>query len=129
MPSLHLAEGNAAAGGTSHLFELAVAAPALGGVFGACHGLDVPLAFGTLDSPTARQFLGDPPGPDAVAASRELQRAWVRFVSTGDPGWAAYEPRHQLTRLVDARSETVRYPEQASRRIWARHAPTAFDLV
>ncbi|MFG2843557.1 carboxylesterase/lipase family protein [Kitasatospora sp. NPDC048296] len=129
MPSLHLAEGNAAAGGSSYLFELAFPAPALGGVLGACHGLDVPLAFGTLDSPIGRHFLGDPPGPATVELSCELQQAWIRFVSTGDPGWARYEPERQLTRVFDTRSETVRYPEQASRDIWSGHTPTAFDLV
>ncbi|WBP90729.1 carboxylesterase/lipase family protein [Kitasatospora cathayae] len=128
IPSLHLAEGNTAAGGTSYLFELAYPAPAMGGVFGACHGLDLPLAFGSLDSPMGRHFLGDPPAPEAVGLSLELQQAWVRFVTVGDPGWAAHEPRQQLTRVLDTRSETVRYPEQASRTIWAGHTPTAFDL-
>ncbi len=50
MPSQKLAEANAAAGGTSYLFELSWVAPALGGILGACHSLDVPLAFGTLDT-------------------------------------------------------------------------------
>ncbi|WP_030230937.1 carboxylesterase/lipase family protein [Streptomyces sp. NRRL S-350] len=128
MPTLRLAEANAAAGGTTHLFELALPASALGGVFGACHGLDVPLAFGTLDSPTGRHFLGDPPAPEAVRVSQELQQAWVRFATTGDPGWLALDPDEQLTRVLGARSRTVRYPEQASRRIWAGHPITAFDL-
>ncbi|MFD4658167.1 carboxylesterase/lipase family protein [Kitasatospora sp. NPDC058444] len=128
VPSLRLAEANAAAGGTSHLFELALPAPALGGVFGACHGLDVPLAFGSLDSPTARHFLGDPPPAEAVRVSAELRRAWVGFATTGDPGWPAYDPEGQLTRVLDARSQTVRYPEQTSRRIWAGHPLTAYDL-
>lgn len=129
MPSLRLAEGNAAAGGSSYLFELAFPAPAMGGVLGACHGLDIPLAFGTLDTAMGRQFLGDPPGPEAVEVSCALRQAWIRFVCTGDPGWAAYEPEQQPTRVFDVRSGTVRYPEQSSRAIWAGHTPTAFDLV
>ncbi|MBD0676494.1 carboxylesterase/lipase family protein [Streptomyces sp. CBMA156] len=128
VPSLRLAEANAAAGGTSYLFELALPAAALGGVFGACHSLDVPLAFGSLDSPTARQFLGDPPAPEVVRVSAELRQAWVRFATTGDPGWPAFDPDEQLTRVLDARSRTVRYPEQTARRIWAGHPLTAYDL-
>ncbi|WP_316527588.1 carboxylesterase/lipase family protein [Kitasatospora brasiliensis] len=128
VPSLRLAEANAAAGGSSYLFELALPAPALGGVLGACHGLDVPLAFGTLGSPTGRQFLGDPPAPEAVLVSTELRQAWVRFATTGDPGWPAFDPDRQLTRVLDARSETVRYPEQTASRIWAGHPLTAYDL-
>ncbi|WEB44953.1 carboxylesterase family protein [Streptomyces yunnanensis] len=128
MPSLHLAEANVAAGGTSFLFELELAAPGLGGALGACHSLDVPLAFGTLDSPVGGQLLGEPPSAEAVAVSRELQQAWIRFATTGDPGWAAYRPDRQLTRVLDAPSATVRYPEQSSRRIWDGRSPAPFDL-
>ncbi|MFE6052745.1 carboxylesterase/lipase family protein [Kitasatospora sp. NPDC056446] len=128
MPSVRLAEANTEAGGTSYLFELALPAPAMGGAFGSCHGLDLPLAFGTLSSPTGRNFLGDPPSPEAVRVSQELQQAWLRFATTGDPGWPAFEPDEQLTRVLDARSETVRYPEQAAHRIWAGQPLTAFDL-
>ncbi|MFE9116554.1 hypothetical protein [Streptomyces sp. NPDC007172] len=63
MPSQKLAEANATAGGTSYLFELRWVAPALGGILGACHSLDVPLAFGTLDSPAGIQLIGEDPLP------------------------------------------------------------------
>ena len=48
MPSLHLAQAQLAAGGRAHLYELTWPAPGMGGVLGACHGLDVPLVFGNL---------------------------------------------------------------------------------
>ncbi|MFJ9696989.1 carboxylesterase/lipase family protein [Kitasatospora sp. NPDC101183] len=128
MPSLHLAEANSRAGGSSYLFELALPAAGLGGVLGACHGLDVPLSFGTLDAPTARQFLGDPPPPAATEVSREIRRAWVSFAATGDPGWPAYEDGEQLTRVLDAPSRTARYPEQAARAIWEGNSPTPYGL-
>ncbi|MEU6014563.1 carboxylesterase family protein [Streptomyces sp. NPDC047515] len=129
MPSLRLAEANTTAGGTSFLFELRLASPALGGVLGACHSLDVPLAFGTLDSPSGRGLVGDPPTPEVFAVSRELQQAWVRFATTGDPGWAAFRPDRPLTRVLDAESKTLPYPEELSRRIWEGHAPAPFDLT
>ncbi|WP_241833121.1 carboxylesterase/lipase family protein [Streptomyces caatingaensis] len=124
MPSLLLAEANAAAGGTSYLFELS-----LEGTLGAVHSLDVPLAFGTLDSPVARQLLGDPPVPGAVEVSRELRQGWTGFVTSGDPGWAAYRPDGRLTRVLDAAPRTVPYPEETSRRIWEGRPPAPFDLV
>ncbi|MFE4336200.1 carboxylesterase/lipase family protein [Streptomyces sp. NPDC056831] len=129
MPSLQLAEASATAGGTSFLFELRLASPAHGGALGACHSLDVPLTFGTLDSPVGRGLIGDRPTPEAIAVSRELQQAWVRFATTGDPGWAAYRPDRQLTRVLDAESRTLPYPEHASRRIWEGRAITPFDLT
>lgn len=129
MPSQKLAEANAAAGGISYLFELRWTAPALGGALGACHSLDVPMAFGTLDSPVGVQLIGGEPTPEAVALSHEIKEAWIRFVTTGDAGWAAFRPDRQLTRVLDAESETLPYPEQASRRIWEGCCPAPFDLT
>ncbi|MBF9067461.1 carboxylesterase/lipase family protein [Streptacidiphilus fuscans] len=129
MPSLHLARANQAAGGTSFLFELSLESPAMGGVLGACHSLDVPLAFGSLDSPTGRGLLGDQPSPAAVAVSEELRRAWVRFATSGDPGWMAYDTAEQWTRVLDAEPYTGPYPERTSARIWGDHLPVPFALA
>ena len=54
MPTLHLAQAHAAAGGRTHLYELTWPAPGFGGALGACHGLDVPLVFGNLSSGQGR---------------------------------------------------------------------------
>ncbi len=129
MPSQQLDQANTTAGGTSFLFEPGLASPAFGGALGACHSLDVPLAFGTPDSPTGKGLIGDPPAPGALAVSRELRQAWVRFATTGDAGWAACHPERQLTRVLDAEPKTVPYLEQASRRIREGHAPAPFDLM
>lgn len=124
MPSQQLAEANALAGGRSYLFELCLSAPGLG----ACHSLDVPLAFGTLDSPTGRQVFGEMPDAATIRVSEELRLAWVGFAANGDPGWAAYRPDERLTRVLDVESKTVPYPEEASRKIWEHHTPVPFNL-
>ncbi|MFE3947799.1 carboxylesterase/lipase family protein [Streptomyces sp. NPDC059118] len=129
MPSLRLSQANQEAGGTSFLFELQLAAPASGGVLGACHSLDVPLAFGTLDSPVGRYLFGDRPAPEVSAVSWELQQGWVRFATAGDPGWPAHRPERQLTRVLDTESKTLPYPEEASRQIWEGSDLAPFDLT
>ena len=60
--------------------------------------------------------------------SRELSAAWSAFAADGDPGWPAYDPVGQLTRVFDSESSTVTYPEQASQRIWANHPFDPFPL-
>ncbi|HEY3506431.1 MAG TPA: carboxylesterase family protein [Actinocatenispora sp.] len=129
MPSVHLAQANTVAGGTSYLFEVRLAAAALDGVLGACHSIDVPLAFGSLDSPTGRQLFGDPPSPTTVALSEELRQTWVRFATTGAAGWDSFQPGHTRTRLFDVEPETVDYPERDSYRIWSGHLPEPYDLA
>ena len=56
MPSLHLAEAHT---GRTYVYELTWPAPGMGGVLGACHGLDVPLVFGNLTSGQPAMLLGD----------------------------------------------------------------------
>ncbi|MEX3645047.1 carboxylesterase/lipase family protein [Mycolicibacterium porcinum] len=125
MPSLLLAEANTVAGGSTFLFELCYATEQ----FGACHSMDVPLAFGTLDSPTGRLLFGDRPTSDAVALSHELQQTWVRFITAGQPGWPRYSTDQRATRVLATPSTTAPYPEEKSRRIWHGHPPAPFTLA
>ncbi|MFH8791127.1 carboxylesterase/lipase family protein [Streptomyces sp. NPDC017941] len=129
MPSLHLAEAHAEGGGTTYLYELTYGAPGLGGAPGACHGLDVPLVFGTLRSDIGTLLLGAEPPPAAAALSARMAGAWTAFAATGDPGWPPYGARDRLTHVFDAGSRTAPYPEEASRLIWSRHEFTAMEPV
>lgn len=122
MPSVLLADANAAAGGATFLFEVRWETE----VYGACHSIDVPLAFGTLDCPTGVMFFGDAPSRAVRALSDELLDAWVRFCATGDPGWPRYDAERRSTRLLDDPSTTAPYPEERSRRIWQGRPPAPF---
>uniref|UniRef100_A0A1V2I9Q3 Carboxylic ester hydrolase n=1 Tax=Pseudofrankia asymbiotica TaxID=1834516 RepID=A0A1V2I9Q3_9ACTN len=118
MPTLHLAEAQVAGGGHAHVYELAWAAPGLGGVFGACHGLDVPLVFGNLTSGQPAALIGERPTPEAEALSAGMRTAWTRFATHGDPGWPAYDLDRRLTHVFDSPSAVTTYPEDRSRSIW-----------
>jgi para-nitrobenzyl esterase len=125
MPSLHLAESQVRAGGRAHLYELMWPAPGMGGMFGACHGLDVPLVFGNLTSGQPATLIGEPT-PEAVGISEQMRTAWTGFATDGDPGWPTYDTG--TTRLFGLESVTGAYPEQVSRAIW-RDPPTVLDLT
>ena len=123
MPTLHLAQAQAAAGGVAYLYELAWAAPVNGGILGACHGLDGPLVFGNLDGGLAARLIGPPPYPAAEEVSAQFRTAWTRFAATGDPGWPAFDPERRLTRIFDVPPAVTAYPEETSRRLWQHHVP------
>jgi para-nitrobenzyl esterase len=129
MPSFHLAEAQAAAGGRVHLFELAWQAPGMGGAFGACHGLDVPLVFGNLDRGQPSVLIGAGPSPEAEAISARMRTAWTAFAIHGDPGWPAYDTGQRLTQVFDTQPAVVAYPEEASRLIWQDYAFSALVLT
>ncbi|WP_252439056.1 carboxylesterase/lipase family protein [Pseudonocardia humida] len=130
MPSVELAVAHTAGGGRSHLYELTWPSPAIGGVLGACHALDVPLVFGVLDRGLALMVLGSPPTAEAVEVSEQMRAAWTAFARDGDPGWAPYDAQRELTRVFDTgdRGGVRAYPEAASRRLWADAPVEVLDL-
>ncbi len=129
MPSLHLAEAQVAGGGRAHVYELAWPAPGMGGALGACHGLDVPLVFGTLDRGGPAMLIGSPPSREADAVSEQMRAAWVSFATDGDPGWPAHDTARRLTRVFDVEPRVTRYPEERSRSIWADHTFAALAVL
>ena len=60
--------------------------------------------------------------------SREMSGAWRSFATTGDPGWPAYSADEQLTRVFDAESCTMRYPEKRRNRSGRAHPFDPFTL-
>jgi para-nitrobenzyl esterase len=125
MPSLHLAEAHT---GRTHLYELTWPAPGMGGVLGACHGLDVPLVFGNLSSGQPAVLLGDDL-TEAETVSAQMRGAWTAFATDGHPGWPAYDRERRLTRVFDIEPEVVPYPEEVSRRIWQDHVFSVLPLI
>ncbi|NEA54618.1 carboxylesterase/lipase family protein [Streptomyces sp. SID13666] len=129
MPTLHLAQAQTAGGGRAHVYELTWSAPGMGGAFGACHGLDVPLVFGNLDRGQPALLIGESPSPEAEALSAHMRAAWTAFATHGDPGWPAYDTEQRLVQLFDTSPTVTAYPEETSRLIWQDHTFPALPLV
>ncbi|HWN36839.1 MAG TPA: carboxylesterase/lipase family protein, partial [Pseudonocardia sp.] len=59
-----------------------------GGPYGACHAVELPFVFEQTELPALRAPAGLL-GPDVPAdLAAQLHGAWVRFATTGDPGWS-----------------------------------------
>ncbi len=101
----------------------------MGGAFGACHGLDVPLVFGNLDRGQPAVLIGEAPSPEAEALSARMRAAWTAFAAHGDPGWPAYDTGRRLARLFDTRPAVTAYPEEPSRLIWQDHTFPVLPLI
>jgi para-nitrobenzyl esterase len=126
MPSLHLAQAHAAAGGRTFLYELSY--PASAGGLGACHGIDVPLLFGVYAG--LGQLLFGPEPPASAARLGDLMRShWAAFAADGDPGWPQYSPGHRMTRILADPPDVAPYPERTSLHLWDQHRFGVLDLT
>lgn len=81
-------------GSATHRYEFSWRSAAVDGKLGAAHAVELPFVFErtgleSVRGPGALLGPGEPPG--ALAA--EMHGAWVRYATTGDPGWAPGEMR------------------------------------
>jgi para-nitrobenzyl esterase len=125
MPTLHLAQAHAAAGGRTFLYQ--VSYPASEGGLGACHAIDVPLVFGVY-SGLGQMLFGPEPPASAVALGDLMRSQWAAFAADGDPGWPPYAPGRRTTRIFDDPPDVTPYPEVASLHIWDQHRFGVLDL-
>jgi para-nitrobenzyl esterase len=112
-PAIRLAETRTA---PTWMYRFDWPTPAFGGLLGACHGLELPFVFDTLDA--ARGLIGDDPGLPGLAAV--VHGAWVRFARDGEPGWPRYEPERRSTKIFDVPSVVVDDPSRMLRKRWER---------
>jgi para-nitrobenzyl esterase len=126
MPTLRLAQAHT---GRTYLYELTWPAPGFGGRFGACHGLDLPLLFGTPAADLGPLLLGPEPPAEAEKLSAQFRTAWTAFASTGDPGWPTFDDERRLTQIFDTTPEVTPYPEETSRQLWQHHDFRALPLL
>jgi carboxylesterase type B len=94
-PSHAMAERWRAGGGQAYVYEFAWRTAVAD--LRACHALEIPFLFDNLDRVPA--FTGGE-GPAELAA--EMQKAWVRFASSGDPGWAPFDADARSVRVFDS---------------------------
>ncbi len=115
VPAIRLAEVRAGGPAPTHLYELAWRSPQFGGRLGACHAVDLPFVFDTLDTDSGRALAGDAP-PQALADA--MRAAWIAFARDGDPGWRPYDPADRAVMVFDERSEVVTDPHGDRRTAW-----------
>jgi para-nitrobenzyl esterase len=96
--------------------------PALRRWVGACHGIEIPFVFGTLRQPPLAPLFALAPGARRLSA--RMQRAWLAFAKSGDPGhedlpeWPAYDATRRATLALGTRSELREAPFDAALRFW-----------
>lgn len=80
----------------TYLYEFSWESPVRG--LGAAHALELGFVFDTLTTDQAVKLAGHDAPSDLA---REMHRAWVSFITKGDPGWPAFGTE-RMTRIWDA---------------------------
>ncbi|MCZ6464736.1 MAG: carboxylesterase/lipase family protein [Proteobacteria bacterium] len=122
IPAIRLAEAQQAH--TPDLYQYLVTweSPALGGMLGACHGIEIAFVFGLVGTAGSEKFAGS--GPEADRLSEVMMDAWLAFARDGAPGagsgadWAHYDTDRRATMLLGATQELADAPFDAERAAW-----------
>jgi para-nitrobenzyl esterase len=103
VPAARMAEQQAKHAAT-YLYLFRWSTPAMGGVLGACHGLEIPFVWNATDRSSL--FLQSS-SPAIEELSLAMHDAWAAFARTGDPNhpglpkWPVYEPSGRATMIFD----------------------------
>lgn len=96
--------------------------PYRGGVLGACHALDIPFVFGTIDDPHIIPFSGSGEAVRRLAGG--MQDAWAAFARRRDPthaempAWPPYAPPRRATMILGEACGVVDAPFELERAFW-----------
>ena len=102
----------------NYLFEWK--SPAFDGDFGACHALEIPFVFGTLNEPTLREFVQGAPKD----LSEKMMDAWIAFARTGNPNhenlpeWKPYTEEKRATMVFAEECALDHALMDAERKAW-----------
>ena len=116
IPAIRIAEARASAGtAKTWSYRLDRPEPQDNHRLGACHGAEIPFVFDTAGLAEARPLIGNTP---SQAVADVVHRVWVDFITSGNPGWAAYDTATRTTGLLTDRVDAVDDPAGDERARW-----------
>lgn len=88
----------------------------------ACHALELPFVFNTLNVPGVREFTGETPQQQQLA--QLIHNAWISFVRTGNPNteefplWPSYAAPDRACLIFDSDIHVEKDPDRTNRTFW-----------
>ncbi|MCL6739803.1 carboxylesterase family protein [Sphingomonas sp. RB56-2] len=93
--------------GRTHFYEFDWRSPACGGELGACHGMELPFVFKTLDVAKGPHGIAGEDPPEALAD--RIHQLWVDFATDGSLPWPEFDARNRNVHLLGS-DETIHEP-------------------
>jgi para-nitrobenzyl esterase len=122
IPATRLAEQHAAHQPATYAYLFTWKSPALGGMLGSCHALEIPFVFGCVDDRLVQRFVGDHPAVAGI--SQRMQDAWLAFARSGDPAhpelgaWPRYDAARRATMVFGEECRVEHAPFEDERAFW-----------
>ncbi len=121
-PSLRVADAQADAGGSVHVYRFSWESQGFGGAFGATHALDIPFVW-NADMNVWKALLGEgsPQPPDLAS---QMHHAWIAFTRTADPNhdgidtWPRYDTDRRPTMDFGDTTRVLDDPAGGTRASW-----------
>ncbi len=120
--TIHLLEAQSKFQSNTYNYLFTWPSPAFNGELGACHALEIPFVFNTLNNPAFKDFVGN--SPDLNAISHKVMDAWIAFARTGNPNydgipkWPSYDIEKRSTMLIDHEFKVVEKFLDKERAAW-----------
>ncbi len=121
IPTVRMLEMQRDNGAPAYNYLFTYKCPAMGGIFGAMHGLDNPFLFGAL----VPEFTGKDAELENLAL--KIQDSTIAFMRTGDPTcqsagkWPVYG-RDRMTMIFDRQTRVEAAPYEAERKAWDKYS-------
>jgi para-nitrobenzyl esterase len=125
LPALRIVQRRIEAGGESWLYRFDHPSPALRGRLGACHALEIPFVFGTLDAPGMARFAGE--DAETRQLSGHMMDAWSTFARDGNcgDGWPPWARDTRRTWIAATPDRCVAGVDDAILAAWSAVLPAA----
>jgi para-nitrobenzyl esterase len=112
IPAIRVAEARAA---NTWMYRFDHPDPSDNHRFGACHAVEIPFVFDTIDRDEVRPLIGDTP---SAGVAGNVHGAWVAFITTGNPGWPAYDAGARTMGLLGETTRVASDPAADERTLW-----------
>jgi para-nitrobenzyl esterase len=122
IPSVRFAETYRSMQQSTFMYLFTYESPAMRGALRACHALEIPFVFGTLDAPYQDRFAGT--GEDVQRLSAAMMDAWLSLSARGNPShpsvgdWVPYDTARRATMTFDRKIALEDAPYEDERAAW-----------
>lgn len=122
IPAIRVCETHCQHNSKTYKYLFSWCSPALDGIYGSCHVVEIPFVFGTIGKTGVEWFYGV--GKEAELLSKKMMKTWLSFAYNGTPDnelipiWKGYDIEDRTTMYMGEEFKIVKAPFEEQRVLW-----------